>query len=339
MTSAPDMPPPVPPPVTPPPQPHHGARLPAWLHVPYRGAKVRAEVRRVLSELDLHTVCESARCPNWCSCWASRTATFLILGNCCTRRCAFCAVAHGRGQPVSPDEPERVAQAAQRLELRFVVVTSVTRDDLADGGAHQFAVTVGAVKRARPDTGVEVLTPDFQGREADVATVIESSPEVFSHNLETCARLSRLVRPQADYGRSLRVLANAMRRAGPRTALKSGVMLGLGETRDEIRTVLQDLRATGVSILTMGQYMAPSPRHWPVARFLPPEEFAHWGQVARAEFGFACVVSQPLARSSYAAAEAFAAWLAQNRQVARCSHVPCSSPVSGQDAGRNIEFS
>ncbi|OGV64460.1 MAG: hypothetical protein A3K19_21260 [Lentisphaerae bacterium RIFOXYB12_FULL_65_16] len=361
-------------------------RLPPWLRVPFRGGRPRAEVRGLLKSLDLHTVCQSADCPNLCECWARRTATFMILGDVCTRNCRFCAVAHGKPAPPDPEEPAHVAEAAARLDLRFVVVTSVTRDDLPDGGAAHFAATVRAVRARLPDAGIEVLTPDFGAREADIRTVIDTHPTVFNHNIETCARLSLLVRPQADYARSLRTLATAARLAaeaegkghgvmgveqelrgtgaeaverpgavqsggtgsvplaperdapttlregqsntpvgaphapGGRgachgvasarsqvTQIKSGLMLGMGETPAEVRAVFADLRAAGVQSLTVGQYLPPSRQHWPVERYVTPAEFADWGEIARREFGFEHVVSAPLVRSSYMADQAAAA--------------------------------
>lgn len=278
-------------------------RLPPWLRVPFRGAKARAEVRRLLHGLQLETVCENAQCPNLCECWRRRTATFMILGRLCTRDCRFCAVGHGVPLPPDPAEPARVAEAAATLNLAYVVVTSVTRDDLPDGGAAAFAATIREIRARLPVAGVEVLTPDFGGRERDVATVVAAGPSVFNHNIETCARLTTAIRSGAEYTRSLRVLATAARLAGdagtPR--VKSGFMLGLGETAEEVRAALADLRTAGVGIVTIGQYLPPSSRHWPVARYVTPEEFADWGKVARDEYGFAHVFSAPLVRSSYLA--------------------------------------
>lgn len=289
------------------PTPPPPRRLPPWLKVPYRGAPVRDGVRQLLRRLRLHTVCEGARCPNRCACWAEGTATFLILGETCTRDCRFCAVRHGPPQPLDPDEPARLAAAAQALALRYVVLTSVTRDDLADGGAGHFAACVLELHRVLPHAGVEVLVPDFGGREAAVACVLAAAPSVFNHNLETCARLSQAVRPQADYGRSLRVLAAAARLGRGRVHVKSGIMLGMGETDAETRRMLADLRRSGVAALTVGQYLPPSPRHWPLARYVTPAEFAAWRRLALDEYGFTFVASAPLVRSSYQAGEAYAA--------------------------------
>lgn len=280
-------------------------RLPEWLRISTRGAPERERVRHLLSDLRLNTVCESAMCPNLCECWASGTATFMILGSACTRDCRFCAVPH-TGAPPAPeaDEPARVAEAAVRLELRYVVLTSVTRDDLPDGGAAHFAAVVRAIRARMPETGVEVLTPDFGGRGADVRTVVDATPTVFNHNLETCERLTGDLRSGANYRRSLKVLRMASdlgRDAGVFT--KSGLMLGLGETDEEIRTALADLRACGVRILTLGQYLAPSKTHWPVANYVTPEAFEEWGRVAREDYGFDAVASAPFVRSSYRAHE------------------------------------
>lgn len=281
------------------------ARLPPWLRTPYRGARTRDDVRLLLRELKLHTVCEQAHCPNRCECWARGTATFLILGERCTRNCRFCAVQHGA--PVAPDpaEPARIAEAAQRLNLRFVVITSVTRDDLPDGGAPHFAQTVGAIKTAMPAAKVEVLTPDFRGIETDITTVLAAQPDVFNHNLETCERLTAQIRSGADYQRSLGVLASAARLAAPGTRIKSGFMLGLGETATEVKQMLADLHQHAVTILVIGQYLPPSRHHWPLARYVPPAEFDDWARMARAEFGFTSVVSRPLARSSFLAERAY----------------------------------
>jgi lipoic acid synthetase len=272
--------------------------------VPYRGAPARASVRRALRQAGLHTVCEGARCPNLCECWAAGTATFLILGSTCTRDCRFCAVPHGPPATVAADEPERLAAAARALGLRFVVLTSVTRDDLRDGGAAHFAACIRAIRGACPQAGIEVLVPDFRGSADAQAAVLEAGADVFNHNLETCRRLSPEVRPQADYARSLEVLARAARHT-PAPLVKSGFMLGMGETAEEVREMLADLRRAGVRALTIGQYLPPSPRHWPLARYVPPADFAACERRAREEFGFPFVASGPRVRSSYRAEEAF----------------------------------
>lgn len=277
-------------------------RLPSWLRVPFEGGGTRREVRSLLRDLHLHTVCESARCPNLCECWKKRSATFLLLGDTCTRNCRFCAVRHGVPQEPDSSEPERVAEAVSRLGLRYVVLTCVTRDDLADGGAAHIARTIRLVSSVEGVLGVEVLPSDFEGRLGDVATVLDALPVVFNHNIETVRRLTPQVRSKADYERSLSVLAYAAER--PAIKVKSGFMLGLGETETEILDLLQDLRRSGVSILTIGQYLPPSATHWPLARYVAPEEFSEWECRARDEFGFSSVTSGPLVRSSYMAAEA-----------------------------------
>ncbi|MBM3147326.1 MAG: lipoyl synthase [Actinobacteria bacterium] len=267
---------------------------------------------RVLDDLDLHTVCSEARCPNKGECFAAGTATFLILGDRCTRDCRFCSVRHGApdGEP-DADEPRRVAAAAARLELRHVVVTSVTRDDLADGGAARFAAVIGEVRAALPDATIEVLTPDFGGDEAALRAVLAAAPDVFNHNLETVPRLYARVRPAADYGRSLEVLrraARSWRGAAPggacRPVVKTGLMLGLGETRAEVEAVLRDAHAAGVGVITVGQYLRPAPGCLPVARYVTPGELAEWTLFGES-IGLV-VVAGPFVRSSYRAGEALA---------------------------------
>lgn len=280
-------------------------RLPEWLKVSLDGAKPRNEVRRLLRSLNLHTVCEGARCPNLCECWQRKAATFLVLGDTCTRNCRFCAVNHGRPRPVDPEEPAHVAEAVRRLGLRFVVVTCVTRDDLPDGGAAHLAATIRAIREMDPTVGIEILPSDFGGDLAAADTVLAARPDVFNHNLETVARLTPQVRSRATYERSLAVLAHASRQGEPLgVQTKSGLMLGMGETADELRQALADLRQAGVRILTLGQYLPPSPEHWPLDRYLEPAEFAEWERIAREEYGFAAVVSGPLVRSSYLAEQA-----------------------------------
>jgi len=273
-------------------------RLPPWLKKRLPSREEVAPVLAVLGELRLATVCQEAHCPNLGECFARGTATFMILGRVCTRACTFCAVQKGRPEPVDPSEPERLAEAARRLGLRHVVVTSVTRDDLPDGGSEQFARTVRAVHESC-QAAVEVLTPDFAGRAADVDRVALSRPEIFNHNLETVPRLYDAVRPQADYGRSLAVLEMA---AAHGLVTKSGLMLGLGEREEEIMSVLADLRAVGCRCVTLGQYLRPSPGHHAVVEFLSPERFEALGQAAR-RMGFEAVASAPFVRSSYHAGE------------------------------------
>jgi lipoic acid synthetase len=251
----------------------------------------------------LHTVCQEARCPNQWECYSRRTATFLILGARCTRNCRFCAVESGSPAPPDPGEPERVADAASSMALSYVVVTSVTRDDLPDGGAGVFARTVAALRQHLPGARVELLVPDFGGDPAALAAVVDAAPDVLNHNLETVPRLYPLVRPGADYARSLALLAEARRRA-PALATKSGLMLGLGERAEEIEGALQDLRRVDCRMLTLGQYLQPTPAHLPVERFVTPEEFAAW-QRRGLELGFERVASGPLVRSSYHARDLF----------------------------------
>jgi lipoic acid synthetase len=272
-------------------------RHPPWLKVRAPGGPEFAETMATVRELGLHTVCQEARCPNIGECWGHRTATFMLLGDTCTRNCGFCAVTHGRPLAVDPAEPLRVASAVARLGLRHVVVTSVNRDDLADGGAAHFAATARAIKRLLPGCRVEVLVPDFQGHLASVAEVVASPIDVFNHNLETVPRLYRRVRAGARYARSLAVL-EAAHRGRDRLLTKTGLMLGLGETHEELASVFRDLRSIGCDILTLGQYLRPSGEHLPVERYVPPEEFTALGAEALA-LGFRHVEAGPLVRSSY----------------------------------------
>ena len=272
-------------------------RLPGWLkrNVPPAGTFV--ETARLLDQLRLETVCQSALCPNRMECYSARTATFMILGNVCTRPCGFCAVARGKTLPLEDDEPYRVAEAARRLGLKHVVITSVTRDDLPDGGAEHFYRTVLAV-RQRTGATIEVLTPDFIDHPAALDRVLEAEPEVFNHNTETVPRLYRAVRGRkSSYRWTLAVLRRARQR-GPSTRTKSGLMLGLGETRDELLDALADLLEAGCELLTLGQYLQPSPAHLPVVRYVPPREFDELDRAAR-QMGFRQVASGPLVRSSY----------------------------------------
>jgi lipoic acid synthetase len=275
-------------------------RLPDWLRRPLPRGNGNFFTQDLLRELRLETVCENARCPNRPECYARRTATFMILGNTCTRPCGFCAVPRGTPEALAADEPHRVAEAALRLGLRHVVITSVTRDDLPDGGADHFRRCVLAV-RARTGAAVEVLTPDFLGDLGAVDRVLEAGPEVYNHNMETVPRLYKKVRGRADYRRSLDLLAH-VKRQSPSTVTKSGLMLGLGETADELLEVLADLRAVGCDTLTLGQYLAPTLKHIPVARFVPPTEFDALAGLARS-LGFVHVAAGPFVRSSYHADE------------------------------------
>ncbi|MGH9721796.1 MAG: lipoyl synthase [Bryobacteraceae bacterium] len=270
---------------------------PAWLRAPAPVGENYRELKSLVERLRLHTVCESAACPNTGECWNRRTATFMILGNVCTRRCGFCAVQKGAPLEVDYDEPRRVAEAVGALGLRFAVITSVNRDDRKDGGAELFAMTIRAIRERVPGCGVEVLVPDFQGSHEAMEVVLEARPDVLNHNTETVPRLYRQVRLGARYERSLDLLAYASR-AGGGIPTKSGLMLGLGETSDEVRTVMRDLREHHVEILTLGQYLRPSPKHLPIVRYVAPEEFDDLRR-AGYEMGFRHVESGPLVRSSY----------------------------------------
>ena len=282
------------PPVRP---PRPSQRLPPHCRSSHRPtANVRA-MKRMLRELELHTVCEEARCPNLNHCFGQRTATFMLLGSVCTRTCRFCNVATGRPAPVDPREPERVARAVRRLELRYAVLTSVNRDDLPDGGAGHFAAAIAAIRAISTGTSVEVLTPDFQGNCAAVDRVTAARPEVYNHNLETVPRLYRRVRPGARYERSLALLARVKHRA-PGVLTKSGLMLGLGEELGEVRDVLRALRDVDVDCVTLGQYLRPTLRHLEVARYVSPGEFVDLRREAEA-LGFRHVASGPLVRSSF----------------------------------------
>lgn len=274
-------------------------RLPRWLKRNVPKGNANHFTAKLLEELRLETVCDNARCPNRMECYSQKTATFMIMGNVCTRPCGFCSVDKGKTQPLEADEPQRLAEAAYRLGLAHVVITSVTRDDLPDGGAEHFFQCVQAV-RARTGAAVEVLTPDFLYDLPALERVFAARPDVFNHNTETTPRLYRQVRGRkSDYRWTLRLLSHAAR-AGLRT--KSGLMLGLGETRDELLDTLVDLRQAGVEMLTLGQYLQPSPEHLPVVRYVPPEEFDELGQAAR-RVGFSSVASGPFVRSSYHARE------------------------------------
>ncbi len=277
---------------------HKAAALPR-VRMPSR-ARVEA-TRTLLASVRVHTVCQEADCPNRWECFGSGTATFLILGDRCTRRCAFCSIHGGTPAPVEADEPARVAAAAAQLGLSYIVITSVTRDDLADGGAGQFAAVIGAVRARLPQARIEVLTPDFSGDVAALECVLAARPDVFNHNVETVARLTPLLRDKASYLRSLAVLAYA-HRAAPELPVKSGVMVGAGETPDELHATLRDLRRAGCSLVTIGHYLAPTPQHHPVAARISDAQFAQYRDWAHA-LGFAAVAAGPLVRSSYRAAE------------------------------------
>lgn len=275
---------------------------PAWLRAPAPVGDNYRELKALVTDLRLHTVCESAACPNVGECWNRRTATFMILGNVCTRRCGFCAVQKGGPLPVDFDEPRRVAEACHALGLKFAVITSVNRDDRKDGGAELFAMTIRAIRERIPHCGVEVLVPDFQGSHAAMDIVLDARPDVLNHNTETVPRLYRQVRLGARYERSLDMLAYA-KASVTGIPTKSGLMLGLGETIDEVIAVMRDLRTSNVDILTLGQYLRPSPKHLPIIRYVPQSEFDELKRVGY-ELGFTHVESGPLVRSSYHASDA-----------------------------------
>lgn len=276
-------------------------RKPEWLKVLVRSNHDKVKVERLLATLALPTICKEAGCPNLMECYSRKTATFLILGPVCTRHCAFCNIQKGRPDPLAPDEPERVAQAVAALGLKHAVVTSVTRDDLPDGGAEQFAKVITAIKVLNPETTVEVLVPDFQGDGQALATVVAAGPAVINHNVETVPRLYPTVRPGADYRRSLALLTR-VKTINRQILTKSGVMVGLGENEDELVQVFKDLRAAGCEALTIGQYLAPSRRHHPVVEYVPPAQFARYKALGL-ELGFRHVAAGPFVRSSYRAAE------------------------------------
>lgn len=277
-------------------------KRPAWLRAPAPVGENYRNLKELVETMKLHTVCESAACPNIGDCWNRRTATFMILGNVCTRRCGFCAVQKGAPLAVDYDEPRRVAEACAALGLKFAVITSVNRDDRKDGGAELFALTIHAIRERVPGCGVEVLVPDFQGSHVAMDIVLAAKPDVLNHNTETVPRLYRQVRLGARYERSLDMLAYAGKSGVP---TKSGLMLGLGETMDEVLTVMRDLRAADVKIVTLGQYLRPSPKHLPIIRYVPVDEFAELKKRGY-EMGFQHVESGPLVRSSYHAADAIA---------------------------------
>lgn len=274
-------------------------RRPDWIKAKAPTGANYEEVKALVESARLHTVCQSANCPNIGECWHSRTATFMILGNTCTRNCRFCAVQHGRPASVDPDEPRRVADAVAYLKLKHAVITSVTRDDLPDGGADIFAETIRLVREAVPGCTIEVLIPDFQGDEDALYKIVEAKPEILNHNIETVERCYPIVRPQADYRRSLTLLHNAKSTIDLKT--KSGLMVGVGESWDEVLQAMADLRVVECDILTIGQYLAPSGNHHPIARYYTPEEFARL-KIIGLDMGFAHVESGPLVRSSYHAA-------------------------------------
>ncbi|MBF0248025.1 MAG: lipoyl synthase [Alphaproteobacteria bacterium] len=280
-------------------------RKPKWIRVKAPTSAAYGETRRLIKDKNLHTVCEEAACPNIGECWSAKHATVMILGDVCTRACAFCNVATGKPKPLDPGEPENAGLAAKEMGLRHMVITSVDRDDLADGGAEQFAKTILRVRESSPDTTVEVLTPDFRGKAGALETVIGARPDVFNHNLETVPGLYPSIRPGARYYHSLKILDRA-KDLDPVVFTKSGIMVGLGEERDAVLQVMDDMRSARVDFLTIGQYLQPTPKHAAVARFVTPEEFDEYKRVALAK-GFLHVASTPMTRSSYHADKDFAA--------------------------------
>ena len=277
-------------------------RLPDWLRISLPQSDSFARTRSLLDELKLHTVCESAKCPNHWECWSKGTATFMIAGDHCTRACGFCAVSTAKPLALEADEPLRVAEATRRMRLRHIVVTAVARDDLADGGADHFRQTVEIVRELNPGIVIEVLVPDFNDRDESIEAVLAANPHIYNHNLETVRRLTPGVRHRATYDRSLSVLRKVKARRGDTIYTKSGLMLGLGETEDELLMAMKDLRAVGCDILTLGQYLQPTLKHLPVIEFVTPARFAEH-KVRAEEMGFVHVASGPMVRSSYHADE------------------------------------
>ena len=273
-------------------------RLPEWLRIKLPTSASFARTRNLLDELKLHTVCESAKCPNHWECWSKGTATFMIAGDRCTRACGFCAVSTAKPLALETDEPARVAEATKRMQLKHVVITAVARDDLTDGGADHFRRTIEAVRAANPGIVIEVLTPDFLDKDEAIQMVLAADPHIFNHNLETVRRLTPSVRSRATYDRSLSVLGKVKAWQGSRTYTKSGLMLGLGETEEELLGAMRDLRTANCDILTLGQYLQPTLKHLPVVEFVRPEKFAEYKSAAEA-MGFVHVASGPMVRSSY----------------------------------------
>ncbi|WP_035707702.1 lipoyl synthase [Niveispirillum irakense] len=305
-------------------------RKPEWLRVKAPTSREYAETRDLMRGLKLHTVCEEAACPNIGECWKKKHATFMILGAICTRACAFCNVATGKPLALDPHEPEKVAEAVGGLDLEHVVITSVDRDDLDDGGADHFARTIRAIRKTAPNTTIEILTPDFMRKPGAVETVAEARPDVFNHNLETVPRLYPSIRPGARYFTSLALLQR-VKDVDPSIFTKSGIMVGLGETKEEVGQVMDDLRAADVDFLTIGQYLAPTPKHAPVDRFVTPDEFASYATIARGK-GFLMVSSSPLTRSSYHAGDDFRK-LRAAREAKLAGQVPVIDIVAMATAG------
>lgn len=279
-----------------------GRRHPDWLKVPLAGGRTHNQLKKQFRKAKLHTICEEAKCPNLAECFESGTATFLILGDTCTRNCQYCHVTHGTPQPVDPDEPQHVAESITALKLKHAVITSVTRDDLSDGGADHFYQSIQAIKTQNPDTTIEVLIPDFKGDTKALQTVLSAKPDVLNHNIEVVNTLFPNLRPQGDYQQSLQVLSTSKKMAAT-IPTKSGLMIGFGETKKQIETVMDDLRNREVDFLTIGQYLQPSPAHAPVKKYYTPKEFRSLKQMALKK-GFIHVESGPLVRSSYHAEQA-----------------------------------
>ena len=312
-----------------------GTRKPGWLKVRSPGGQNYLRLKQMMRGLKLHSVCEEAGCPNMGECWESGTATFLILGDVCTRACKYCAIAHGMPTELDLDEPRRVAEAAGVLRLEHVVITSVNRDELPDGGAGVFAETIRQCRLSRPGMSIEVLIPDFKGDEAALRVVVAARPDILNHNLETVERLFPWARPGGRYWRSISFLG-AAKRVDPEMLTKSGVILGLGETRDEIRQSLADLRRAAVDIVTLGQYLRPTAHHAPVARWVAPEEFADWKRIGEQELGFAHVEAGPLVRSSYhAEKQARTAAAGGVGEISEIMEVDLQAPAESQ-AGRPL---
>jgi lipoyl synthase len=286
----------------PPARPTPRPRIPEWLRLKLPTENTFAKTRNLLDDLHLHTVCESAKCPNHWECWSKGTATFMIAGDRCTRACSFCAVSTAKPFALEADEPQRVAEATRRMKLKHVVITAVARDDLADGGAEHFRLTIEATRALNPGIVIEVLVPDFLEKDASLDAVLSAAPEIFNHNLETVRRLTPSVRSRATYDRSLSVLRKVKEKRGEKVLTKSGLMLGLGETEAELFTAMDDLRAAHCDILTLGQYLQPTLKHLPVVEFIHPDKFAAY-KVRAEGLGFRHVASGPMVRSSYHADE------------------------------------
>jgi lipoic acid synthetase len=282
----------------------HQAQKPPWIKVRLPSSPVFFSTKALISDLRLHTVCESAQCPNRWECWSQGTATMMIAGDRCTRACGFCAVTTAKPYALEDDEPQRVAEAVRRMKLKHVVITAVARDDLKDGGANHFARTIAAIREMDPSVIVEVLVPDFHAQDWCIKMVLDAGPDIYNHNMETVERLTSLVRSRARYRTSLRVLQRAkeLSSGSCRIVTKSGVMLGLGEKETELFQTMDDLREVGCEVLTMGQYLRPTPKHLPVVEYIPPDQFNYYGDIARKK-GFLHVASGPLVRSSYHAAD------------------------------------